>query len=94
MEYSPAKTEQTVGPNSTANIDTKNILQYKIQEKYSTTNYIKTCHAFGSYFPQKHEMLCFPLKTTARYIIRKKPQCRRFAVLKIQNFAGKWYACT
>ena len=48
--------------NSNANIDTKNILQYTVQEKYFTTN-IKTCQHFRSYFPQKAGNIMFSFKS-------------------------------
>ena len=66
MEYSPAKT------NSDANIDTKNILQYKVQEKYSTTNYIKTCHRFHSYFPQKAGNIMLSFKSNSKASNKEK----------------------
>ena len=79
--------------NSNANIDTKNILQYRVQEKYSTTNYIKTCHRFRSYFPQTAEIM-FSFKSNRKASNKERNQCCRFALLQIQNFPGKWHACT
>ena len=49
--------------NSNANIGTKKIIQYRVQEKYSTTNYIKTYHRFRSYSPQNAGNITFSLKS-------------------------------
>ena len=63
----------------------------------NTPKQIISKHATASVhiFHKNQEILCFPSKGTARHPIRKKNnQCCRFAVLKIQNFPGKWHART
>ena len=72
LKYSLAKTQQAVGPNSNANIDTKNILQYRVHEKYSMTNYIKTCHSFRSYFPQNTGNILCSFKGNSKTSNKKK----------------------
>ena len=80
--------------NSNANIDTKNILQYRVHEKYSTTSYIKTCHRFRSYFPRKAGNIMFSFKSNSKASNTEKIPVLPIAVLEIQDFRGKWHACT
>ena len=74
--------------NSNANIDTKNILQYRVQEKYSTTNYIKTYHRFRSYFPQTAEIMFF-FKSNRKASNKEKKPMLSICTVANPEFPGK-----
>ena len=82
MEYSPAKTSQIV---------TQILIQkifYRIGSKKKSPQYITKKYITASIhiFHKKQKILCFPLKATARHLIRKK-------IPMLPNFQGKWHAC-
>ena len=81
------KPNKQQAPNSNANIDTKNILQYRVQEKYSTASY--TWHRFRSNFPQKAGNIIFSFKGNSK--TSKKQKIPMLSIYSVGNpeFPGK-----